>query len=193
MKRYRSNMRCGGPWRRGRNFDWSCMSLRRAPRRSPNARILGVCSGLAEYFDLSTKGVRIGAVILLIFTGFWPLVGIYLLAALLMRPAHSIPPLPGEETEYEYRREYRKEKTRMAKEQAREQARTEAGVNGRREARSEARDDEAYADSRGFAQERRAATDRLKQTFDKMNKRLQNLEDSVTAKEFDWERRYDQS
>ena len=138
---------------------------------------------MAEYFDLSTKGVRIGAIILLIFTGFWPLVGIYLLAALLMRPAHSIPPLPGEEEEYEYRRAYRKEKARMAREEARERARAEAEV----------RTEERYDDSRNFAEERRAATDRLKQTFDKMNKRLQNLEDSVTAKEFDWERRYDQS
>jgi phage shock protein C len=189
MRRHRRTMNCRKPWRR--DFDWNCLHLRRAPRRSPNARILGVCAGLAEYFDLSTKGVRIGAVILLIFTGFWPLVGIYLLAALLMRPAHAIPPLPGEDAEYEYRREYRKEKARMAREKARDQGRARARAES--EVREEAQTEEDYADSSSFAQERRAATERLKQTFDKMNKKLQNLEDSVTAKEFDWERRYDQS
>ena len=186
MRRNRHYRKFGGPWQRRGDFDWNRFHLRRAPRRSSNARILGVCAGLAEYFDLSTKGVRIGAVILLIFTGFWPLVGIYLLAALLMRPAHAIPPLPDEEAAYEYQREYRKEKTRMAREKARERARAEAEVRIEREA--EERDD-----SRSFAEERRAATDRLKRTFDRLNKRLQNLEDSVTAKEFDWERRYDQS
>ncbi len=187
MKRYKHHTRFHGPRYRRRDFDWNRFHLRRAPRRSSRARILGVCAGLAEYFDLSTKGVRIGAVILLIFTGFWPLVGIYLLAALLMRPAHSIPPLPDEEAEYEYQREYRKEKTRMAREKARERARAEAEI------RVEKEPEEEYRDGRSFAEERRAATDRLKRTFDRMNKRLQNLEDSVTAKEFDWERRYDQS
>ncbi len=183
MKRHRHHTYRGRHRRRG--FDWNSLHLSRAPHRSTNARILGVCSGLAEYFDLSTKGVRIGAVILLIFTGFWPLVGIYLLAALLMRPAHRIPPLPGDETEYEYRREYRKEKSRMARKTARE--------NARAETRSAETYEDDGAGGRNFAQERRAATETLKRTFDRLNKRLQNLEDSVTAKEFDWERRYDQS
>ena len=34
--------------------------------------ILGVCKGLAEYFDVKVKWVRIAAVIALIATGFWP-------------------------------------------------------------------------------------------------------------------------
>lgn len=187
MRRHKHYRRTGAPWQRRERFDWNRFHLSRAPRRSPNARILGVCAGLAEYFDLSTKWVRIGAVILFIFTGFWPLVGLYLLAALLMRPAHSIPPLPDEEAAYEYQREYRKEKTRMAREKARERARAEAEIRIEREA------EDGNRDSRSFAEERRAATDRLKRTFDRLNKRLQNLEDSVTAKEFDWERRYDQS
>lgn len=37
--------------------------------------------------------------------------------------------------------------------------------------------------------ERTAATDKLKQTFDGLNRRVQNLEDAVTAKEVEWERR----
>ena len=67
----------------------------RGPHRSRRARILGVCAGLAEYFDLSVKGVRIAAVILLIVMGFWPIIGLYLLAAILMKPAPLIPPPVG--------------------------------------------------------------------------------------------------
>ena len=54
--------------------------------RSRNGVILGVCRGLADYFDFSVFWIRAIAVILFIFTGFWPVVGIYLLAALLMIP-----------------------------------------------------------------------------------------------------------
>ena len=53
--------------------------------RSRNGVILGVCRGLADYFDFSVFWIRAIAVILFIFTGFWPVVGIYLLAALLMK------------------------------------------------------------------------------------------------------------
>ena len=55
--------------------------------RSRNGVILGVCRGLADYFDFSVFWIRAIAVILFIFTGFWPVVGIYLLAALLMKSA----------------------------------------------------------------------------------------------------------
>ena len=53
--------------------------------RSRNGVIFGVCRGLADYFDFSVFWIRASAVILFIFTGFWPVVGIYLLAALLMK------------------------------------------------------------------------------------------------------------
>jgi len=53
--------------------------------RSRNGVILGVCRGLADYFDFSAFWIRAIAVILFIFTGFWPVVGSYLLAALLMK------------------------------------------------------------------------------------------------------------
>ncbi len=55
--------------------------------RSRNGFIFGVCRGLADYFDFSVFWIRAIAVILFIFTGFWPVVGIYLLAALLMKSA----------------------------------------------------------------------------------------------------------
>ncbi len=58
---------------------------RRGLYRSRNGVILGVFRGLADYFDFSVFWIRAIAVILFLFTGFWPLVGIYILAALLMK------------------------------------------------------------------------------------------------------------
>lgn len=59
--------------------------------RSRNGVILGVCRGIAECFDFSVFWVRAIALILLIVTGFWPITGLYLLAALLMKPEPMIP------------------------------------------------------------------------------------------------------
>jgi phage shock protein C len=60
--------------------------LRGGLYRSRNGVILGVCRGIAEYFDFSVFWARAIAVILFFFSGFWPLVGIYFIAALLMKP-----------------------------------------------------------------------------------------------------------
>jgi phage shock protein C len=58
---------------------------RRGLYRSRNGVILGVFKGLADYFDFSVNWLRAIAIIALIFTGFWPIVGLYILAALLMK------------------------------------------------------------------------------------------------------------
>jgi phage shock protein C len=59
--------------------------------RSRNGAIFGVCRGVAEHFDFSILWARIIAVFFLLVTGFWPAIGIYLIAALLMKPAPVIP------------------------------------------------------------------------------------------------------
>ena len=59
--------------------------------RSRSGIILGVCKGLAEHFDFSVFWTRMIAVILLIIAGFLPAIGLYLLAALLMKPEPVIP------------------------------------------------------------------------------------------------------
>jgi phage shock protein C len=59
--------------------------------RSRKGVILGVCRGLADFFDFSLFGIRSIAVALLILTGFWPVTGLYLLAALLMKPEPVMP------------------------------------------------------------------------------------------------------
>ena len=59
--------------------------------RSRNGVIFGVCRGLAEYFDFSILWARVIAIIFLLVTGFWPAIGMYLIATLLMKPAPVIP------------------------------------------------------------------------------------------------------
>ena len=64
---------------------------RRGLYRSRNGIILGVCRGVAEYFDFSVFWARMITVVLLFVTGLWPLMGIYIVAALLMKPEPVIP------------------------------------------------------------------------------------------------------
>lgn len=59
--------------------------------RSRKGIVFGVCKGLAEHFDFSVFWARAIAVIFLFVTGFWPAIGLYLIAALLMKPAPAIP------------------------------------------------------------------------------------------------------
>ncbi len=54
--------------------------------RSRQGIILGVCRGLGEYFDFSVFWIRFIAVVMLMISGLWPMIGIYILAALIMKP-----------------------------------------------------------------------------------------------------------
>jgi len=105
--------------------------------------ILGVCRGLAEYADVSVFWVRVITVAMLIFTGFWPIGGLYLLAAFLMKPEPVLPiQTEGEQDFYN-----------------------------------------SYANSRTIA------LHRLRRTFDQLDRRIRRMEDRVTNREYDWERR----
>ena len=64
---------------------------RRGIYRSRHGAIFGVCRGVAEHFDFSVFWVRTIAVILLIFSGVGPALVVYLLAALIMKPAAGNP------------------------------------------------------------------------------------------------------
>ena len=59
--------------------------------RSRSGIILGVCKGLAAHFDFSIFWTRVIALIFLIVVGFLPAIGLYLLAAPLMKPEPVIP------------------------------------------------------------------------------------------------------
>ncbi|MGD8882996.1 MAG: PspC domain-containing protein [Desulfobacterales bacterium] len=68
--------------------------------RSRSGVILGVCKGLADHFDFSVFWTRMIAVIFLIVAGFLPAIGLYLLAALLMKPEPVIPIKSSGEKEF---------------------------------------------------------------------------------------------
>lgn len=119
---------------------------RTGPYRSRTGVILGVIKGLAEYFNLSVFWCRVVAVGFLFFTGVWPIVGLYLLAALLIK----------QEPMVEF---------------------------------SDDTDQEFY---NSYTSSRKMAVKRLKRTYDRLEKRLRRLEDRVTGKEYDWDRRFNQ-
>jgi phage shock protein C len=74
--------------------------------RSRDGIILGVCRGVADYFDFSAFWIRAILIVVFIFTGFWPVIGIYILAAILMK---SEPGLPGEkESKRKYHCRYKR-------------------------------------------------------------------------------------
>lgn len=54
--------------------------------RSRNGILLGVCRGIAEHFDFSVFWTRAIVVALFFFSGFWPVMVLYFVAALLMKP-----------------------------------------------------------------------------------------------------------
>ena len=60
--------------------------LRGGLYRSRNGLVLGVCRGIAEYFDFSVFWARAIVLILLFFSGLWPIMALYFIAALLMKP-----------------------------------------------------------------------------------------------------------
>lgn len=68
--------------------------------RSRKGAILGVCKGLAEHFDFSVFWTRVIALIFLLVAGFLPAIGLYLLAALLMKPEPVIPIHNSSEKEF---------------------------------------------------------------------------------------------
>jgi phage shock protein C len=111
--------------------------------RSRKGMILGVCRGVAEYFDFSVFWARTIAFILFLFSGFWPIAALYFIAALLMKPEPVIP-IQNE-------------------------------------------DQQEFYDS--YVYSRKGATDRLKRRYNNLDRRIQRMEHTVTAREFDWDQR----
>ena len=113
--------------------------------RSRDGVILGVCRGVADYFSLKVFWVRVIMLGLFLVSGIWPMVFIYLVASLLIKP-EPIRPL---ETE----------------------------------------DEREFYDSYTYSRAR--AVGRLKRRYQNLERRIRRMEDTVTAREFDWERKFD--
>ncbi len=59
---------------------------RRGLYRSRDGEIFGVCKGIADWRDLPVGPIRLAVILLAVFTGFAPIIIIYLLAALILPP-----------------------------------------------------------------------------------------------------------
>ena len=101
--------------------------------RSRHGLLLGVCKGFADYLGFPVLWMRAVLILCLILSGFWPVMGLYFLAALIMKTELAIP------------------------------------------VKSEAN--------------RKGAAERLRRRYDNIERRLRNMEDAVTTREFDWDRR----
>lgn len=54
--------------------------------RSRDGLFMGVCQGLANQFDISVFWLRLLVLFLAFFTGFWPVLLIYIFLGLLFKP-----------------------------------------------------------------------------------------------------------
>lgn len=112
--------------------------------RARDGIFLGVCKGISDYFDFSVFWVRMVLVIMFIFSGFWPVIGIYLVAAFFMKPK-PVKPIESEEERVFY---------------------------------------DSYVNSP------KSGAHRLKKKFRDLDRRIRRMEDKVTGREHDWERRF---
>lgn len=112
--------------------------------RARDGVFLGVCKGVANHFDFSVFWVRMALVIVFIFSGFWPVIGVYLVAAFFMRP-EPVRPITND-------------------------------------------DEQAFYDS--YVHSPRSAAQRLKKKFHELDRRIRRMEDKVTGKEYEWEKRF---
>ena len=115
--------------------------------RSRDGLMLGVCRGWADYFDLSVFWIRFAMICVFLLSGFWPVIGIYLVAALFMKPEPLQP---------------------FADESERE-----------------------FYDS--YTSSPQGAGQRLRKKFHDLDRRIRRMEDTVTGREYDWERRFKSS
>lgn len=112
--------------------------------RARDGVFLGVCKGIADYFDFSVFWVRIALVVVFVFSGFWPVIGIYLVAAFFMKP-RPVKPIESEEEKQFY---------------------------------------DSYVHSP------RSGAHRLKKKFEELDRRIRRMEDEVTTREYEWERKF---
>lgn len=74
--------------------------MRKGIYRSRHGAIFGVCRGVAEHFDFSVFWVRFIAVLMLMVSGLWPAIILYLLAALVMKPQPVMPISSADEQQF---------------------------------------------------------------------------------------------
>ncbi len=115
-------------------MDTTCHHRPLCPYRSRRGMVFGVCRGLAEHLNISVGWTRALTLLVFLYTGFWPVGVVYLVAAFLLNrePVHRL-------------------------------------------------------------ESPRPAGHRVKESFDNLDRRIRRMEDVVTSKNYDWDRRLRQS
>jgi phage shock protein C len=120
-------------------------SSNRTLYRSRHGMFFGVCKGLAEYADIPVFWVRFGILLATLLTGFWPMILLYIVAAIFLKPAPMI----------------------------------------------EFTDDEDWNFYQTYVSDRKVALLRLKRRCQSLDKRTRRMENIVTNRAYDWERRFE--
>lgn len=68
--------------------------------RSRHGRIFGVCRGFAEYMDVPAGLVRVLTVVAAFMTGFWLIVGAYIVLSLVLKPEPVLPLETADDAEF---------------------------------------------------------------------------------------------
>ena len=72
--------------------------------RSRDGMVLGVCKGVANYLNVSVTGIRAAVILVTIATALWPMVGVYIIVGLMLKPEPVIP--FGDQTEQAFYESY---------------------------------------------------------------------------------------
>jgi phage shock protein C len=59
--------------------------------RSRSGMILGVCKGIANYSDFPVFWIRVIVLAMMIFSGFWPVILLYVIGGIIMKPEPVLP------------------------------------------------------------------------------------------------------
>jgi phage shock protein C len=60
------------------------MTTRKLTRSSSDKKIAGVCGGIAEYFGIDSTLVRVGYILLSVFSAGFPAIVVYIILAFVM-------------------------------------------------------------------------------------------------------------
>ncbi len=86
-------------------------SPRKLYRNTRDAKLMGVCAGLADYLDVRTCVIRFLTILAIIFSGGW-VIALYVVMGFVLdpMPEHFYRPRPAPEPERPSRRERRRER-----------------------------------------------------------------------------------
>ena len=106
MKRYsRYRTHCRNYWHKGRSYGLkeklARLTSEQGIYRSRKGLLFGVCRGIAEHLNISVFWLRFFTFILFLFTGFWPVGVMYIVAGLILK-IEPVSPLHNEKDEEFY-------------------------------------------------------------------------------------------